>query len=97
MSEEKLKELEEKFNGLKKEVENLKQNDILLTKIAEAFQEALRKIVAQIEKRINNEIEINGSILKVSQIIGEMINRETELRRMVDRLSQPVNKEIAKA
>jgi len=95
--EEKLKELEEKFNTLKNEVKQLQTNDNLLLEIDRVFKEALYKISAEIKESIKNELQISTNMIEISKILEQILDREKELRQIVDKLSQQSNKAIAQA
>lgn len=96
-AEEKFKELEEKFNTLKNEVKQLQTNDNLLLEINRVFKDALQTLATHIGERINNELQISTNMIEISKILEQILDREKELRQIVDKLSQPSSKAIAQA
>jgi DNA repair exonuclease SbcCD ATPase subunit len=87
-TEEKLKELEEKFSTLKDEIKQLQTNDNLLLEIDKIFKEALKSIALEIRDRINNEVKMSTNMLEMSKILEQILDRERELKQIIDKLSQ---------
>lgn len=92
-----IEELEEKFNTLKNEVKQLQANNNLLIEIDRVFKDVLQTVALQIGERINNELQISTNIIEISKILEQILDREKELRQIVDKLSQPSSKAIAQA